>query len=160
MLPQLPEVPALRLTQTALAARLVPLLGMHHASRLWNARQVEASAAIACYTLRTPGPEALVTAGRLIFITWVRLNHVGYGVHPLGLHALQLYALSQGGLAPGTRPEFLEFFGRGQQAVSRAFNLGWDELPVWLLRTGLSSPLPQEARTLRLPVHRILTFAA
>jgi hypothetical protein len=159
MLPQLPEVPVLRLTQTALAAQLVSRLGMHHASRLFNARQVEASAALACYTVRVPGPEALVEAGRLIFSTWVRLNHAGYGVHPLGLHGLQLYAHARGGLAPDTRPEFLELFRRGREAVSRAFGLAPDELPVWILRTGVSPPLPPEARTLRLPVHRLLTFA-
>lgn len=159
MLPGLPEVPGLGLTRTALAARLVPRLGLHHASRLWNARQVEASAALACYTLRVPGPEALVAAGRLILSTWVRLNQAGYGVHPLGLHALQLYARARGALAPDAPPKLLEFLRQGRQAVSRAFDLGPDELPVWLLRTGLSPPLPPEARTLRLPVHHLLTFA-
>jgi hypothetical protein len=154
----LPELRVLRLSRAAMVARLIPRLGIQRASRIWVARHLASSAAIGCITVREAGPVALVSAGRLLMSSWVRLNQAGHGVQPLGIQSLQLYALAHGGLAPGTRPEFIELFERGRGVVSRAFGLEGEELPVWMFRTGLSPPLPADARTLRLPLERILTW--
>jgi nitroreductase len=155
----LPEIGALRICRARLAERLLPRLHLDVPARIWVARHLASSAAIACFTVRRPSPEALVAAGRLVFASWVRLNRAGYGVQPLGIQSLQIYNAETRGLPAGTLPELSALFRGGREVVARAFGLPDGELPVWMLRTGLSSPLPPDARTLRLPLDRVLTAA-
>ena len=155
----LPEIGALRISRARLVQALIPRLRLEVASRRWVARHVASSAALACFTVRRASPEGLVAAGGLALLSWVRLSCAGYGVQPLGIQSLQIYNAATCGLPAGTRPGFDALFRGGREVVARAFGIPDGELPVWMLRTGRTTPLPADARTLRLPVDRILEFA-
>ncbi|MCC6554359.1 MAG: hypothetical protein IT372_15360 [Polyangiaceae bacterium] len=155
----LPEIGALRVGRTRLVQRLVPWLGLHVPMGIWVRRHVASSAAVACFTVRRPSPEALVDAGRLVLSAWVRLNACGYGVQSLGVQSLQIYNAATCGMPAGTPAHFEALFRGGLDVVARAFGLEAGELPAWMLRTGRSTRPPRNATTLRLPVERVLTFS-
>jgi len=153
----LPELPGLRLTSSPTAQRLIALAGVHRASRMWAARQLSSAAALYCITVRGREREPLVAAGRLGMRAWLRLEQAGYGVQPFTLASLLAYNLEVVGLPASTRPEFVALFRRGLGVLKRGFGLAEDELPIWIFRTGKSSPLPAHLRALRLPVERVLS---
>lgn len=149
----LPETSLLRLSLAPFARRLASGLGVEAASRLWLRRQLASSAALVCVTARAPVD--LVAAGRLGLRAWLRLASAGWGVQPLTLAALFAHAASLDHLPPGTTAAQRALFSRGRGVLTRAFGLGADESPVWMFRTGVSDPLPDHMRSLRLPVERI-----
>lgn len=153
----LPELGAFRLLGGDAARRLMDLADVYLASRAWVRRQIASSGALVCVTLRAPGASSLVEAGRLDYHAWLLLDQAGWGVQPFTLPSLMAYNAAVGGLPASTRPELASLFRRGRGVLTRAFDVPQDEVPVWMFRTGISTPLPGPQRALRLPLDRVLT---
>ncbi|MFP2926913.1 hypothetical protein ACLESO_17285 [Pyxidicoccus sp. 3LG] len=153
-----PEGMVPRFSRSRLAHRLISGLGLHAMSRAWVRRQLGSSAALVCLAA-PPGGADTVTVGRLGMRVWLRLTQADWGVHPFTLPASFARAAVRGSLPPVTRPEYAALFTKGRDVLSRAFGLSNGELPVWLFRTGESTPLPAHTRTLRLPTERLLTVS-
>ena len=87
---------------------------------------------------------------------WVRLNMSGYGVQVMAnpsLHVFQHVA----GILPGDCPvENKRVFAEGEKILTKAFGLTKGDIPAWMFRTGISSPLPQEMKTLRPPLSKVV----
>jgi hypothetical protein len=151
-----PEGTVPRFSRSGLAHRLVRGLRLPALSRAWVRRQLNSSAALLCLAARADGADA-VAIGRLGLRLWLRLTRVGWGVHPFTLSASLARATVRGSMPPPTRPEDTALFTRGRDVLARAFGLSRNELPVWIFRTGQSTPQPSHMRTLRLPTERLLT---
>lgn len=152
----LPEGTVPRFSRSRLAHRLIRALGVQAVSRAWVRRQLTSSAALFCLAARPDGADA-VAVGRLGLRLWLRLTQAGWGVQPFTLPASLARATVRGSLPPRTRPEDAALFTRGREVLASAFGLSHGELPVWMFRTGQSTPLPSHMRTPRLPTERLLT---
>jgi len=152
----LPEAELLRLTQSPLARSLAIRFGFLRMVKIWVRRQLASSAALFLITASDRSPEAMVRAGRLGLVAWVRLNQAGFSVQPMTIQSLPVYHAATGGLREGTPAESVDLFVQGRGVLERAFGHAPDELPVWMFRTGLS-PGPLPLRTPRLPLARILS---
>ena len=118
-------------------------------------QQLLSSAGIVCVSAPLSGPVSLVDAGRLMMNVWLELTACGYGVQPLTLASLTLYA-SQIGVLDQNFPS--ELYSRGREIVSRVFQLPPESQPIWMIRTGISTPLPEDMRTFRRSSDAILEF--
>jgi hypothetical protein len=58
-----------------------------------------------------------------------------------------------------TDPAHAALFRAGLPLFRRAFSLEEGEIPVWLFRAGISTPLPARCRAPRLPLERVLRLA-
>jgi hypothetical protein len=150
-----PETRLLRLVRRPELRALVGPLGLGAAAKFWLERQIASSAALVLITARSPGREALVAAGRLGFRAWLQLNQVGYGVQPHASGGLLAYNVVTDSLPATARPELLDLLRRGPEILARGFGYAGGELPVWLLRTGISPPLAPHLRAPRRPLHEI-----
>ncbi|MEO7327095.1 MAG: hypothetical protein ABI193_00860 [Minicystis sp.] len=153
----LPELGLFRLARSPLLPRLARGRGLSLVARAWLRLLITSSAALVCITVRSPQKEALSSAGRLAYRAWLHLNRRGFGVQPVTQHALLAYYHAIGALPSTVRPEFVERFRRGRGVFSRGFGYPPDELPVWVLRAGLSPSLSAHQRSLRRPLDRIFT---
>jgi hypothetical protein len=154
----LPEIPGLGLTRWRPLPRIIDRLHLFSVARRWFHLTLRSAAALLCVTVTTPRKASLVSAGRLAYLAWVRLNQAGFGVQPMTIQAMPIYHVEVGGLPEGTLPEFHEHYRRGRAVVARGFNYPDAELPVWMFRTGQSSPLPASLKSLRLRTEDILTI--
>jgi hypothetical protein len=120
--------------------------------------ELKSSAGVLVFS--APGREVarLPEVGRLALRTWLQLNAGGYGVQPLTLASLTVYDAAQGLLTPEVTPEFRTHFEKGEAILRRELGLGPTERPIWMLRFGLSSPLPPGARTLRREIDSVLSW--
>jgi hypothetical protein len=80
----------------------------------------------------------------------------GYGVQVMAnpaIHAFQHVA----GILPEDYPaQSKRVFAEGNKILTDAFNLKEDDIPAWMFRTGKSSPLPVEMKTLRRPLSQVV----
>lgn len=61
------------------------------------------------------------------------------------------------GILPEDYPaESKQVFAEEEKILVKAFRLQESEIPAWMFRTGKSTPLPPDMRTLRLPLANIL----
>lgn len=153
-----PDIPGLQLVRNKWVRQVMDLSRLYTLSGRWVRALLTSSAGLACITARSRRREDLVTAGRLAFSTWLRLNRAGYGVQPLTLQSMPIYNLAQEGLPVGIPPEFPELYRRGRRLLEQDFGYSSGELPAWLFRTGLTRPMASRCRTVRLPVERMLSF--
>jgi hypothetical protein len=118
--------------------------------------QISSSAALGCITVRDIHHQSLLQLGRLFLPAWVRLNMSRYGVQVMAnpsLHVFQHVA----GILPGDCPvENKRVFAEGEKILTKAFGLTKGDIPAWMFRTGISSPLPQEMKTLWLPLSKVV----
>lgn len=118
--------------------------------------QIRSSAALGCIAVEDTEPETMFNLGRLFLRAWVRLNIAGYGVQVMAnpaIHAFQHVA----GILPEDYPvESKRTFAEGEKILAEAFGLREGEIPAWMFRTGKSSPLPAEMRTLRRPLASVV----
>lgn len=121
-------------------------------------RALRSSAAIACITVTSDGPEALLEAGRIWLRSWCRLNDAGYGVQPLTSAALGGFDSETSSLPSDTDGEFRRLFSRAPDIIRSAFDVAPHQKPIVLFRTGLAAPLPAGHRTLRRNIEDVLTF--
>lgn len=137
--------------------------GMASIQRSMVERQLRSSAGLVCVTITMPStsaaakPHAVIDAGRSAMRAWLRLTLAGFGVQPMSLSSLNAYLASATDLI---EPAAAPFFRDGGAILGRAFGFGADELPIWMFRTGRSTPLPERMRTLRLPMEDVLDVAS
>jgi hypothetical protein len=114
-----------------------------------GAKQIESSAALACFSVKDTRPESLVAVGRAFLRTWVRLNQAGFGVQVMANPSLHVFQHAAG-ILPKDYPESsIQTFAKGREALPDSFGFGPDEIPAWMFRTGISSELPANWRTFR-----------
>ena len=76
-------------------------------------------------------------------------------VIPLTGYLIGVYFVA--GILPDDYPaESKRVFAEGRRVLSQAFGFQEGAIPAWMFRTGKSSPLPAEMRTLRLPLARVI----
>ena len=118
--------------------------------------QILSSAALGCIAVHDTQLETMFQLGRLFLRAWVRFNMSGFGVQVMAnpaVHAFQHVA----GIIPEDYPaESKKVFAAGERILAGAFGLHEGEIPAWMFRTGKSSPLPADMRTLRLPLSRVV----
>jgi len=131
-------------------------LGMSSQMRASLGKQVDSSASLICVSVRSKDRHDLIEAGQLMFRAWLRLNGASFGVQPMTLSSLGLYASLTGIEASAFPARWKSHFKSGETAFRKAFGMTANEIPAWMLRTGLSEPLPKPAQTLRLPLERVL----
>jgi nitroreductase len=123
-------------------------------------RQLRSSAGLVCVSAPFEGfehsRENFVTAGRLMMNAWLSLTKLGYGVHPLTLPSLIALCANQG--AADLPKKWLDLFKEGETLLRREFGISDEEVPIWMIRTGISGPQPEACKTLRFPVSKVLSF--
>jgi hypothetical protein len=151
---QYPVLPLLRTFP-----RLFPVIsrsGMQHVQRATIKRLLNSSAGLFCVSTAQPGTQALLSAGRLAMRLWLRLTQLGYGVQPLTISSLSVYNAKIGVLDPASVQLFGSRYAEGERIMRRAFGIPENHVPAWMLRTGLSSPLPSSWWTPRKGLETIL----
>ncbi len=116
------------------------------------------SAGLFCVSVREQGPSILVEAGRLAMRLWLRLTQLGYGVQPLTISSLSVYNAKIGVLDEDSRRLFGARYTEGERILRRVFGIPGDSMPVWMFRTGRSSPLPTTWLTRRKGLEKTLQF--
>lgn len=117
------------------------------------AKSLRSSAGLVCITAPVGQglePASFVNVGRLALRSWLHLTLSGYGVQPLTLSSLYVHCAKAGLMDGLLTPDWIDLYRSGESAIREAFSLPQTQTPVWMLRTGLSSALPESWRTLRL----------
>ena len=137
------EYPALRFVRAFPAA--FPVLSQSGMKLVYSRRVkrlLRSSAGLFCVSARDQSPFALVGVGRLAMRLWLRLTQLGYGVQPLTISSLSLYNSIIGVLDENSERLFGTCYARGEGIMRNAFSIPADSVPVWMFRTGRSTPLP------------------
>jgi hypothetical protein len=112
-------------------------------------QQLKSSAGVVSVSSSVKGNEGFVAAGRLMMNAWLSLTKNGYSVQPLTLASMTALC-SVEGIMP--LPEKWQNFHRGGLNILRKhLSIPSESTPVWMIRTGLSTPLPENFKTLRKP---------
>ncbi len=155
------EVPSMWIMQNFpwTAPLFRPAVRVSHGSR--SKEQLLSSAGAICISIKLVDEKIersdLVDAGRLMLRTWLKVNQSGFGVQPLSLSTLPLiYRVT--GNADDFFKQQSDLLVQGEDILRREFSISRDRLPVWMMRTGLSSPLPEKMRTFRKPARSKLTL--
>lgn len=153
------QYPILRLVRAVPAAfPLVSRAGMKQIYAMRVKQLLQSSAGLFCVSVREQGPSVLVDAGRLAMRLWLRLTQLGYGVQPLTISSLSIYNAEIGVLDEDSRRLFGARYAEGERILRRAFAIPDDSMPVWMFRTGRSSPLPAAWLTRRKGLETALQF--
>ena len=119
---------------------------------------LRSSAGLLCVSTQQAGFGALIAAGRLSMRLWLRLTQLSYGVQPLTISSLLMYNARNGLLDAETGRLFGPRYAQAERLFQREFGMDDDFAPVWLFRTGISTPLPETwitpRRDVRLESHR------
>jgi hypothetical protein len=120
-------------------------------------KKIRSASAIIGVAVSKTDDAAVVAAGGLALRAWARLNASGFGVQPLSAGSMAIYFRAAGVLPPDTSAERVKRIERGRDLVT--FELGFKSpaIPIWMFRTGRSTPLPTSARAPRFPVEKLLT---
>lgn len=118
--------------------------------------QIRSSAALGCITVEDTEPETMFNLGRLFLRAWVRLNMAGFGVQVMANPAIHVFQHVAGILPEDYPAESKRTFAKGERILAEIFGLPAGEIPAWMFRTGKSSPLPAEMRTLRRPLSSVV----
>lgn len=114
--------------------------------------QIRSSAALGCITVEDTEPEKMFNLGRLFLRAWVRLNIAGFGVQVMANPAIHVFQHVAGIIPEDYPAESKRTFAEGERILAEAFGLPEGEIPAWMFRTGKTSPLAAEMRTLRRPL--------
>jgi len=118
--------------------------------------QIRSSAALGCITVKDTRRETMLQLGRLFVRAWVRLNMSGYGVQVMANPAIHVFQHVADILPEDYPPESKRAFANGETILRESFGLSEGEIPAWMFRTGKSSPLPAEMKTLRRPLSSVV----
>ncbi len=129
--------------------KLIWDLGFKFKIRSDAKKSIVSSAGLICFTAKNLDPESLCQAGQLAYRVWLMLNANGYGVQPLSFSSSSIGDLVSGSLSIETSEKERRHFARGLEIFQAHFNLKANEIPVWMFRTGKSSPLLESCRTPR-----------
>ena len=105
-------------------------------------RLIESSAGLLCFSIPHQQPLALIEAGKLAMRVWLRLTQLGYGVQPLTLSSLSVFNAKIGVLDRDSIRLFGARYAEGEKLLRRSFGISSFNTPAWMLRTGISTPLP------------------
>jgi hypothetical protein len=119
-------------------------------------KAIRSSAALACFSVKDTRPVSLVAVGRAFLRAWVRLNQVGYGVQVMANPSLHVFQHAAGVLPQDYPAPSVRTFARGRKVLSDSFGISPEEIPAWMFRTGVSSALPANWRTLRRPLSDVV----
>ena len=118
---------------------------------------VRSSAGLGLFTVSSKNPEDLIELGRLWLRVWCCLNLNGYGLQPMSSGAVSIYDARTGVVPPNSLLiRYEELFKKGYEILQKTFGFEGNEIPVIMFRTGRSQPLPEKAKTLRLPLEKVL----
>jgi hypothetical protein len=118
--------------------------------------QLRSSAALGCITVQGTQLETMLQLGRLFLRAWVRLNMSGFGVQVMANPAIHVFQHVAGIIPEDYPEESRRVFAEGKRILADAFGLPGGEIPAWMFRTGKSSTLPAEMKTLRLPLSSVV----
>ncbi len=153
----LPELPGLSRLRSPRTRALLARAGAPRLAAAWHAHQLRSAGALVLVTVREPGRAALVDAGRLMMLAWLHLTEADHGVQPHSQQSFFLHEAAVGTLPADLGPPWRARYAAGLEQVSSAFALGPGELPVMLLRTGISDSPPDWRWTLRRSLPELLS---
>lgn len=151
---EVPMMPLLRNRRFLQIAKLA--IGPQHRARV--TKQLQSSAGIVCVSAPNPmqARSNVVHSGRLMMNAWLSLTSQSYGVQPLTLASLTGLCAREG-IMP--LPEkWIRFFHDGEKLLQKCFSIPEGNTAVWMIRTGRSTPLPNNARTFRRSLDDILSI--
>ena len=143
------ELPILPLVRRFPSVMKILKFTLPQQQRVRATAQLNSAAGIVCVTLPRRKLNDLCQVGRLMMEIWLELTSHGYGVQPLTLASMLIYANEKQLLDADFDRSIFE---RGFDVMRSGFSWPEDEVPVWMIRTGISEPLPANAATFRLPV--------
>lgn len=148
---ELPMVPILRDIPQVLNI-LGPILRSQNRIRV--KRQLESSAGLVCISIPTIDTSNVVQAGRLMMGIWLSLNQQGYGVQPFTISSMIALCAKYGVIE--LPKKWTDFFREGEIILRQEFSIPLGTEPIWMIRTGRSTPLPENSRTFRKSLEAIL----
>jgi Nitroreductase family len=121
--------------------------------RIRAKKQLLSSAALICVSIPKDGNsiENAVDAGRLMMRAWLSMTKIGYGSQPLTFSSMPIFYKHQNVLDDFFTKK-IEHITKGENVLRSTFSLSEDQLPVWILRTGVSTELSENERTFRRPI--------
>ncbi len=149
-----PESRVLKLCRSFGTQQLMNKAGFISQSQKVTVKQVRSSAGLVLWTTEKPSAWALFSVGRLALRAWLRLTAHGYAAQPMTLSSLSLYDRATGSVK--AQDPAYALLHDSLSVIQGAFSLSSQQLPVWMLRTGISDPLPPEKQCLRLDVEGLL----
>ena len=128
-----------------------PQMVKQHRAR--TLQQLNSSAGLICISSKKTSThfEGAVQAGRLMMRVWLRLTQLGYGVQPVSLATLPIFYQREN-LMDSFFSKQADFFKQGETTLRNSFAIAEENFPIWMIRTGISTPLPAEMRTFRKPL--------
>lgn len=154
MLAKLWEVPFMYLVPRfgPLLNLLRPAMARQHRRR--TSKQIESSAGLICISSQKTGHylENAVQAGRLMMRVWLRLTQLGFGVQPISLSTLPIFYGHENVLDYFFATQS-QFYKDGEVTLKKMFGIPQKNFPIWMIRTGKSTPLPVQLRTFRKPAN-------
>ena len=121
-------------------------------------QQLQSSAGLVCVTVKEANLTDLVGAGQLMMRAWLQLTSLGYGVQPLTFASLIPFAAHLGPSEFKRNVNWMSRLNRVRETVANAFQVPTGEKIVWMIRTGISDPLPENLRTFRQDVEKVLSI--
>lgn len=118
--------------------------------RIRAKKQLLSSAALICVSIPKNGNSIVnaVDAGRLMMRAWLSMTKIGYGSQPLTLSSMPILYKYQNVLDDFFKSK-IEHITKGEDVLQSAFSISKDRLPIWVIRTGFSTELPEDERTFR-----------
>ncbi|MGD2026211.1 MAG: hypothetical protein PVI99_00225 [Anaerolineales bacterium] len=113
---------------------------------------IHSSAALGCIGVKKTDHQTMLQVGRLFVRAWVRLNMSGFGVQVMANPSLHVFQHVIGAIPDDYPAESRRIFAKGEEILKEAFTIPESEVPAWIFRTGKSTPLPAEMKSLRLPL--------
>ena len=153
------ELPAMALIREfpGIVKVISPVAVPGHAARVRKQLQSSAGVVLISIPAAKGNFKDVVRGGRLMMRTWLSLTQLTYGVQPLTLCTHPIYWARQGLLDVHFQNQ-AQLYEKGQRLLQKVFSLPPDRMPIWMIRTGSSTPLPENMRTFRRPLEQTLKF--
>jgi nitroreductase len=150
------EVPSLRLLKAypSVFPYMKPMMIPQHMARV--RKQLNSAAGVICTSIPRDQASKAPAAGRTMYRAWLELTRLGFGAQPLTIASTLVFYAQNGLLDASFSQEWIQFFKEGEAVLRKAFKFPEDHLPIWMIRAGKSSPLPDDQRTLRRSVESLL----
>jgi hypothetical protein len=153
------EVPALlMITKFPVTLKFMksPIASSHQA-RVRN--QLNSSAGLVCVSVPRNSPLLIPEAARKMFRAWLELTEVGFGVQPVSIPVFLIYWLAEQLPGRALGAKWNELAQKGESHLRKSFSLPENHVPLWMVRTGISTPLPEPMRTYRKSLDEVFKFS-
>lgn len=131
-----------------------PMIRGQHCSRV--KAQLKSSAGLICVSAPSNSSEAIVQGGSLMMRAWLELNQNQFGVQPFTLASMLVYLAAQGKFEANISDPWRHVLREGEKILRESFSIPQGFVPLWMIRTGASTELPENARTLRHSIDDVL----